>query len=76
MSEMGLESSGNENNNKVSNTFRLVLFDQETNLGHANFTNMSTPNTKGNILAEQSHVIRRRREANSHSIREYDKVEY
>ena len=76
MSEMGLESSGNENNNKVSNTFRLVLFDQETNLGHANFTNMSTPITRGDMLAEQSHITRRRREANPHSISDYDKVEY
>jgi len=74
MSEMGLETNEHENINKVSNTFRLVLFDQESTLSHPNFTNTNSSITGRNILSEQKQSVRLRRESSQNSISEYNKV--
>jgi hypothetical protein len=73
MSEMGLETNGIESKNKVSNTFRLVLFDQENIHSHPNSTNTSISVTRRNMLPEQE-LIRLKRELKSSSNSEYDKV--
>ena len=73
MSEMGLETNGIESKNKVSNTFRLVLFDQENTPSHPNSTNTSISVTRRNMVPEQE-LIRLRRELKSPSNSEYDKV--
>ena len=75
---MGLETTF-ETKNKVSNTFRLVLFDEETPASHPTNYNTTTARTttvtataKEPISEEK--LVRLRRSLKTSDFSEYDKV--
>lgn len=73
MSEMGLETSAIENKSIFSNTFRLVLFDQENEVNQDNNTNFTMVAKRKSKISDQQ-LTRLRRELKSSDLSEYDRV--
>ena len=75
MTDMGLETF--ESQNKISNTFRLVLFDEEKTSGvnHVNINSTNVELVTSKPLSDvENKLTRRRRNVKTSDFSQYDKV--